>query len=81
MTFVASYWEREAVRRVGPEVSATVLPESLRCVQCGLCSYSCPVNIDVRGYAFRGQPVSDGRCILCWECVERCPRGALRIGA
>src|SRR5437660_11008252 len=25
-----------------------VVPESGRCVQCGICSYNCPIGIDVR---------------------------------
>jgi ferredoxin len=55
------------------------VPDSGRCVQCGICAYNCPVGIDIRGYAWRGEPVSDGRCIACGECVARCPRGALRF--
>ena len=51
--------------------------EATRCVQCGICSYNCPVSIDVRHYAWRGLPVSDPQCILCGECVRRCPRAHL----
>ena len=58
-----------------------VIPEAARCIQCGICSYNCPVDIDVRYHARRGQAVTDHRCILCGECVKRCPRGTLRIGA
>jgi len=56
-----------------------VTPEAVRCIQCGICSYSCPVSIDVRNHAWRGRSVADSRCILCGECVEHCPRGTLRI--
>ncbi|HEX5725054.1 MAG TPA: 4Fe-4S dicluster domain-containing protein [Longimicrobiaceae bacterium] len=48
-----------------------------RCVQCGICSYSCPVGIDVRSYSRRAMPVLESHCILCGECVARCPRGVL----
>ena len=48
-----------------------------RCVQCGICSYNCPVGIDVRSYSRRGLPVLESHCILCGECVARCPRGVL----
>jgi ferredoxin len=58
-----------------------VIPEAARCIQCGICSYNCPVDIDVRNDAWRGHAVTDRRCILCGECVSRCPRGTLRIGA
>ena len=54
-----------------------VVSESSRCVQCGICSYNCPINIDVRHHAWRGLPVKDSHCLTCGECVARCPRGVL----
>jgi ferredoxin len=59
--------------------SAQVVPDAVRCVQCGICSYNCPVGIDIRSCAWRDEPVSDSRCIACGECVARCPRGVLRF--
>jgi heterodisulfide reductase subunit C len=56
-----------------------VVPEAARCVQCGICSYNCPINIDVRAHAWRGLPVQDSHCLTCGECVQRCPRGVLRF--
>jgi ferredoxin len=56
---------------------AVVFPISGRCVQCGLCSYNCPVGIDVRAHARMAEPVLDPRCLRCGACVARCPRGAL----
>ena len=56
-----------------------VMPESLRCVQCGICSYYCPIDIDVRRHAWLGEPVKDSHCLTCGECVARCPRGVLRF--
>jgi len=56
-----------------------VVPKEGRCVQCGICSYYCPVEIDVRRYAWRNAPVDDSRCISCGECVKRCPRTVLRF--
>jgi ferredoxin len=60
-------------------VAAWVVPESIRCVQCGICSFFCPVGIDVRRHAWLGIPVKDSQCITCGECVARCPRGVLRF--
>jgi NosR/NirI family nitrous oxide reductase transcriptional regulator len=60
-------------------VSAVVVAESGRCVECGICTYNCPQGIDIRAHVRRGQPVSDGRCLSCGECVARCPRGTLRF--
>jgi ferredoxin len=56
-----------------------VVPEPLRCVQCGICSFYCPIEIDVRRHAWLGQPVKDSHCLTCGECVARCPRGVLRF--
>ncbi len=60
-------------------VAAYVVPEPTRCVQCGICSFNCPIGIDVRRHAWTGEPVSDSHCITCGQCVNRCPRGALRF--
>ena len=57
-----------------------VTADAARCVQCGICGYNCPVGIEVREYARRGQNVTDSRCIACGACIEKCPRGTLRWG-
>ena len=59
--------------------SGFVLPVPDRCVQCGICSYSCPAGIDVRGHSIRQIPVRDPRCMSCGACVARCPRGAIEM--
>jgi Fe-S oxidoreductase len=56
---------------------AQVVPDAARCVQCGCCSYNCPIGIDVRAHAWRGQPIHDSHCLTCGECVKRCPRSVL----
>jgi ferredoxin len=60
-------------------VSARVVADPVRCMECGICSYNCPLGIDVRLHVRRGLPVSDSRCLTCGECVARCPRGTLRF--
>jgi ferredoxin len=83
-----SAWEMEAVpkrllhrdrlkRRA--MVSAVVVAEAVRCVECGICSYSCPMGIDVRLHARKGLPIAHQYCLTCGECVARCPRGTLRF--
>ena len=59
--------------------SGQVVPDSVRCVQCGICTYNCPINIDVRAHAWHGEPVRHSQCLTCGECVARCPRGVLRF--
>jgi len=59
--------------------TAYVVPEAVRCVQCGICSFNCPLGIDVRSHARDGRPVTESYCLSCGECVARCPRGGLRF--
>ncbi|MBI5840200.1 MAG: 4Fe-4S dicluster domain-containing protein [Chloroflexi bacterium] len=56
-----------------------VVPDGARCVQCGICTYNCPIGIDVRAHAWRGEAVTRSECLTCGECVARCPRGVLRF--
>ena len=56
-----------------------VIPEPERCVQCGICSFYCPISIDVRRHVWNGQPVNDSHCLTCGECIARCPRAVLRF--
>ena len=58
-----------------------VTTDASRCVQCGICGYNCPVGIEVREYARRGENVTDSRCISCGACIDNCPRGTLKWGA
>jgi ferredoxin len=60
-------------------VTSYVVPDPARCVQCGICSYYCPIDIDVRRHAWLGEPVKDSRCLTCGECIARCPRAVLRF--
>ena len=58
---------------------AQVVPDPGRCVQCGCCTYNCPMGIDVRAHAWRGLPIHDSHCLTCSECIRRCPRSVLRF--
>lgn len=74
----SSLFHRESTQRQAL-VQGQVVPESARCVQCGICSFSCPLGIDVRRHAWEGIPVADKHCLTCGQCVARCPRGVLRF--
>ncbi len=60
-------------------VTGHVVPEQERCIQCGICSYNCPIGIDVRMHAWNGDNIEDPNCLTCGECIERCPRGVLSM--
>ena len=80
MTSLIRLFEREK-RRSEALAVAHVVPDQVRCVQCGICSYNCPLGIDVRAHAWKGEAVNEAHCITCGECVNRCPRGVLRFEA
>ena len=44
-----------------------VVPDPARCVQCGICTYNCPIGIDVRAHAWRGEAVTRSECLTCGE--------------
>lgn len=71
---------RNPAARYTVRAAGWVIPEPQRCVQCGICSFNCPIDIDVRRHAWLSEPVKDSHCLTCGECVSRCPRGVLRFG-
>jgi NAD-dependent dihydropyrimidine dehydrogenase PreA subunit len=64
-------------RHLDALATAWVIPNPVRCVQCGLCSYNCPAELDVRSHAQTGEPIQNSQCLSCGECIRGCPRGAL----
>jgi heterodisulfide reductase subunit C len=66
-----------------PPVGATIAalyPEIFKCVGCGTCTRSCPMDIDVLGYiskAIQGDLTSVAEssfdCVMCGLCAARCP--------
>jgi len=77
MTFLGIF--KRDVKKHTVLAAGQVVPDPARCVQCGICNYNCPVGIDVRSHAWRGEPVQHSQCLTCGECVARCPRGVLRF--
>ena len=75
-----AYAPHKKTSRQQQSATGWVIPESTRCVQCGICSFYCPIDIDVRRHAWLGEPVKDSYCLTCGECVARCPRGVLSFG-
>jgi heterodisulfide reductase subunit C len=59
---------------------AALYPEVFKCVGCGTCTRSCPMDIDVLNYvskAIQGDvaAVAEGSfdCVMCGLCAARCP--------
>lgn len=81
MTVLPTDWFQADRIKHAALATAWVRPEPGRCVQCGICTFNCPVGIDVRRHVWISEPVIDSRCLTCGECVRRCPRGLLRFEA
>jgi NAD-dependent dihydropyrimidine dehydrogenase PreA subunit len=78
MVNLKSLFKHETTRRIAM-TSGQVVPDPARCVQCGICSFNCPINIDVRHQVWLGEAIKNPRCLTCGECIARCPRGVLRF--
>lgn len=72
-------WFRSDKAEFDALATAWVVPEPTRCVQCGICSFNCPMEIDVRRHVWLEEPVRDSHCLTCGECLRRCPRRLLRF--
>lgn len=48
-----------------------------KCVSCGKCKKVCPMNVDMTDNARSRENGTE--CILCMECVEECPKKALKL--
>jgi ferredoxin-type protein NapH len=48
-----------------------------KCNDCGACNKMCPMDIRVSEYVLGKQRVLSTECILCFECVHVCAKGAL----
>ncbi|WP_243367723.1 4Fe-4S binding protein [Fundidesulfovibrio soli] len=50
-----------------------------RCDGCGTCSSRCLMSLAVRDMAASGR-TDHAECVLCGECADACPNGALKLG-
>lgn len=50
--------------------------ESL-CISCGKCQKVCPMDVDMTDNQRKRKNGTE--CILCMECIEQCPKGALKL--
>jgi ferredoxin len=72
-------YDIEKLEPTGSSIAATY-PEIFKCVGCGTCTRSCPMDIDVMDYiskAIRGDIAGAAElsfdCVMCGLCTARCP--------
>lgn len=51
--------------------------DAAMCTDCGACARVCPMDVDVRDGSRARKNATE--CILCLNCVEKCPNGALKL--
>ncbi len=51
--------------------------DSSKCVNCKSCNKKCQMSLDVNAMVQRGS-MENPECILCGECVDACPKRAMR---
>ena len=71
---IAGRWLRNRVK--WPSLRLVAEPAS--CSDCQTCTRNCPMSLDVNGLVRRAQ-MEDGECILCGQCVDGCPKGAIHF--
>jgi len=49
-----------------------------KCIGCGACVNSCPVNI-FKIVNEKAKPSNIDKCILCRACERACPAGAIKV--
>lgn len=72
-------YDIEKLEPTGSTIAA-LYPEIFKCVGCGTCTRSCPMDIDVMDYiskAIRGDVAGAAElsfdCVMCGLCTARCP--------
>lgn len=58
------------------EYSAKIQIDSSTCIKCGKCAAVCPMN---NLSLSEGKVMADGRCTLCYRCVNQCSKKAITI--
>ena len=62
------------VARIGGQKITT---NNTKCIRCNKCNETCPMSIDIKGQAIKGESVQDIRCVGCGHCVDDCPTKTL----
>jgi NAD-dependent dihydropyrimidine dehydrogenase PreA subunit len=75
---IKEFFHQETSRHTALSMGHVVTEKEL-CVQCGICTFNCPIGIDIRRHVWEGKAVQDSHCLTCGECLRRCPRGVLRF--
>ena len=65
------------IRNMGRWPALHLKAESGDCNHCKKCTHGCPMSLDVEQMV-RKAAMENTECILCGNCIDTCPRGAIR---
>jgi len=54
-----------------------IITNNTECINCNQCNFACPMTIDIKSKALKGEPVTSLRCVGCGHCVDACTSGTL----
>ncbi|MGI6731696.1 MAG: 4Fe-4S binding protein [Anaerovoracaceae bacterium] len=49
-----------------------IVTNKTKCIDCDRCNLACPMTIDIKSKALKGEPVTSQRCVGCGHCVDVC---------
>jgi polyferredoxin len=49
-----------------------IITTNAKCIGCNQCNIACPMTIDIKSKALKGEPVTSLRCVGCGHCVDAC---------
>lgn len=49
-----------------------IITNNAECINCNQCNLACPMTIDIKSKALKGEPVTSLRCVGCGHCVDAC---------
>ena len=62
---------------LGRVAGQEIVTNQKKCIQCGKCNEACPMSIDIKSNAQKGEAVKNLRCVGCGHCVDVCPSQTL----
>lgn len=57
---------------IGKFAGQKLITNNTKCINCNQCNQACPMTIDIKSKALKGEPVTSLRCVGCGHCVDAC---------
>ena len=67
------------IRNIFKYPSLRLIADESKCINCKICDKNCPMSLDVNDMVMSGN-MEHSECILCGNCIDTCPKKAIRFG-